>query len=245
MCFRERSPRFRTTTLPEFTRVQTIGNVAEASYNSLSAKLTRRLSNGFSALIGYTLSKSEDNGSGIRTLNGDQLFPQNSNCVADEVSSGCEWANRSTPPPRGVVDPLRAAVWRGKKWAQGVSGRDSRWLAGHQHPEPVERLREEPERWRDRARLGHGDQRPNTVSGQDPNDGPNTIQQWFNTAAFVLQPDGEYGNAVRNSFYGPGIFNFDMSILRNFALGGSKSLQFRLEAFNTFNQPVWQDPTRR
>ena len=41
---------------------------------------------------------------------------------------------------------------------------------------------------------------------------------------------------------GPGIFNFDMSILRNFTLGGSKSLQFRLEAFNTFNQPVWQDP---
>ena len=33
-----------------------------------------------------------------------------------------------------------------------------------------------------------------------------------------------------------------MSIMRNFALGGSKSLQFRLEAFNTFNQPVWQDP---
>ena len=28
---------------PEFTRVQTIGNVAEAKYNSLTAKLTRRL----------------------------------------------------------------------------------------------------------------------------------------------------------------------------------------------------------
>ena len=33
-----------------------------------------------------------------------------------------------------------------------------------------------------------------------------------------------------------------MSILRNFPLGGSKSLQLRLEAFNTFNQPVWNDP---
>ena len=33
-----------------------------------------------------------------------------------------------------------------------------------------------------------------------------------------------------------------MSILRNFTFGGSKSLQLRLEAFNTFNQPVWQDP---
>ncbi|RPI49527.1 MAG: hypothetical protein EHM55_23550 [Acidobacteria bacterium] len=94
----------------------------------------------------------------------------------------------------------------------------------------------------DRANLGHGDQRPNTVSGQDPNDGPNTIEQWFNTAALVLQPQGEYGNAVRNSIVGPGIFNFDMSILRNFQLGGSKSLQLRLEAFNTFNQPVWNDP---
>src|SRR5919106_2441220 len=76
---------------PEFTRLQTIGNVAEAKYNSLAVKLTRRLNNGFSALVGYTLSKSTDNGSGIRTLGGDALFPQNSNCAADEVNTGCEW----------------------------------------------------------------------------------------------------------------------------------------------------------
>jgi hypothetical protein len=80
------------------------------------------------------------------------------------------------------------------------------------------------------------------VSGQDANDGPNTIQQWFNTSAFVLQPGQIYGDAVRNSIRGPGIFNFDMSIMRSFTFGGSKSLQFRLEAFNTFNQPVWNDP---
>ena len=35
----------------------------------------------------------------------------------------------------------------------------------------------------DRANIGHGDQRPDPVVGQDPNDGPKTIQQWFNTAA--------------------------------------------------------------
>ncbi len=69
-----------------------------------------------------------------------------------------------------------------------------------------------------------------------------TIQQWFNTGAYVLQPQFAYGDAVRNTILGPGIFNFDTSILRNFTLGGSKSLQLRLEAFNTFNQPVWQDP---
>jgi hypothetical protein len=50
---------------------------------------------------------------------------------------------------------------------------------------------------------------------------------------------------VRNSIIGPGIFNFDMSILRNFRFGGSRSLQLRLEAFNAFNQPVWNDPETR
>jgi hypothetical protein len=34
-----------------------------------------------------------------------------------------------------------------------------------------------------------------------------------------------------------------MSIMRNFRFGGTKNLQFRLEVFNAFNQPVWQDPT--
>src|SRR5262245_36130687 len=66
---------------PEFTKVQEIGNVAEARYNSMAVKLTRRLHQGLSVLGGYTLSKSEDNGSGIRVLNGDTLFPQNSFCL--------------------------------------------------------------------------------------------------------------------------------------------------------------------
>jgi hypothetical protein len=70
---------------PEFTKIQEIGNVAEAKYNSMAVKLTRRLDQGLSLLVGYTLSKSEDNGSGIRVLNGDALFPQNSNCFE------CEW----------------------------------------------------------------------------------------------------------------------------------------------------------
>ncbi len=230
---------------PELTRVQTIGNVAEANYNSLTAKLTRRLNNGFSALIGYTLSKSRDNGSGIRTLNGDQLFPQNSNCVADEVGSGCEWGLSIFDVRHRVVSSVlyELPFGAGKKWAQ--EGIGSAILGGWQLTNILSLssgFARNPNVGQDRANLGHGDQRPMAVSGQDANTGPNTIQQWFNTAAFVLQPGQIYGDAVRNSIYGPGIFNFDMSILRNFTLGGSKSLQFRLEAFNTFNQPVWQDP---
>jgi hypothetical protein len=62
-----------------------------------------------------------------------------------------------------------------------------------------------------------------------------------------LVDEGNYGlsgitefQAVSQNYYitGPGNFNFDMSIIRNFAITGSQSLQFRLEVFNTFNQPV-------
>ena len=51
----------------------------------MALKVTRRLDDGLSVLFSYTLSKSTDNGSGIRVLNGDALFPQNSNCFE------CEW----------------------------------------------------------------------------------------------------------------------------------------------------------
>ena len=40
---------------------------------------------------------------------------------------------------------------------------------------------------------------------------------------------------------GPGITKVDASIIRNFRLSG-KTLQFRLEAFNALNNPIWNDP---
>ena len=64
--------------------------------------------------------------------------------------------------------------------------------------------------------------RPNLVSGQDPNDGPQTVQQWFNTAAFARPDAFTYGNAGRNIVIGPGIFTTDVSLMRNFFFGGGK-----------------------
>jgi hypothetical protein len=228
---------------PEFTRLQTIGNVAEARYNSLTAKLTRRLDNGFSALIGYTLSKSTDNGSGIRTLNGDALFPQNSNCAADEVKSACEWGPSIFDVRHRVVSSVlyELPFGEGKPFLQ--SGIGGAILGGWQVTNIMSLssgFPRDPATGNDRANTGSTN-RPD-ATGQDPDDGPKTIQQWFNTAAFVQQAQFAYGSAVRNSITGPGIFNFDMSILRNFRLPRNTGLQLRLEAFNTFNQPVWQDP---
>jgi len=67
------------------------------------------------------------------------------------------------------------------------------------------------------------------------NSDPRNGQPYFNTSLFSLQPLGEPGNVARRLFYGPGMANFDMALLKDLRLGESGSLQFRLEAFNIFN----------
>ena len=132
----------------------------------------------------------------------------------------------------------------GKPWAQrGVSGAI---LGGWQLTAIVNKssgFPRDPAAGSDIPNTGSQTYRPNLVSGQDPNDGAKTPQQWFNTAAFALPAAFTYGDAGRNIVIGPGIFNTDASLIRNVTLGGSKSLQFRLEAFNLFNKPIWGDPT--
>ena len=44
--------------------------------------------------------------------------------------------------------------------------------------------------------------------------GAETVQQWFNPAAFTQVPSGTFGNAGRNILRGPGWITFDMSIQR-------------------------------
>jgi hypothetical protein len=67
---------------------------------------------------------------------------------------------------------------------------------------------------------------------------------WFNTSCFAAVPQGEIrpGNAGRFTVQGPGFFNLDASIFKNFNLSreGRWKLQLRGESFNTLN---WVNPS--
>jgi hypothetical protein len=225
---------------PEFTKVQEVGNVAEAEYNSLAVKLTRRLHNGLSILGGYTLSKSSDNGSGIRTLNGDTLFPQDSFCL------DCEWGLSVFDVRHRFVSSILYELPFGSGKPFLESGLGAALLGGWQISTIITASSGFPRTayvGTDRSNTGGGQDRPN-MTGQDP-DLPRDERspaRWFNTAAFALQPLGTWGDTGRNTFFGPGITNVDASIIRNFRMFRTKTLQFRLEAFNALNNPIWNDP---
>src|SRR5271165_7565925 len=74
------------------------------------------------------------------------------------------------------------------------------------------------------------------------NGNPRNGLPYFNTDAFTESALGSPGNASRRSFHGPGMFNSDIALLRDFHLWESKAVQFRLESFNTFNHTQFFGP---
>jgi hypothetical protein len=225
---------------PEYTKVQEIGNVAQAHYNSLAMKLTRRLDKGLSVLGGYTFSKSSDNGSGIRTLDGDTLFPQNSFCL------DCEWGTSVFDVRHRFVASILYELPFGAGKPNAQDGVGAAILGGWQISTIINKSSGFPRTiytGTDASNTGGGQDRPNStgISPVLPS-GEQTITNWFNKAAFVANTAGTWGTMGRNTLIGPGIFNVDASIIRNFSLMRGKSLQFRLEAFNVLNRPIWGDP---
>jgi hypothetical protein len=80
----------------------------------------------------------------------------------------------------------------------------------------------------------------------DPNENaPGTVDQWFNTSCFVRRPvaqTAEPGNQGRNTVRGPGFARTDVSFFKNVPFAGTHRLQFRVEAFNIFNQTRFSNP---
>jgi hypothetical protein len=74
------------------------------------------------------------------------------------------------------------------------------------------------------------------------NKNPRNGANYFNTALFSENALGTPGTSKRRFFYGPGMDNYDMALLKNVKLTESKSLQFRLEAFNAFNHAQFFGP---
>jgi Carboxypeptidase regulatory-like domain len=83
--------------------------------------------------------------------------------------------------------------------------------------------------------------RPNQIC--DPTVSGTNINQFFNTACFqqVADTTGTFGNTGRNSIYGPGLKNIDLSVIKNTKFGGVNS-ELRLEVFNLFNWEQFNNP---
>lgn len=213
--------------------------MGSSNYNALELSL-RRSGGALEFLAAYTYSKSLDNSSSL-SEEVNPIDPQLSRAIsAFDIRHNL------------VVSydyhlPVQALTHRNNAWARGweLSG-ISRFASGL----PVTLYNND-----DTSLLGsipnginnNGVDTPDYTQGDlKLNRNPRTSRFAFNTSLFSIpQSMAEYGHmgtARRRFFSGPGLENFDMAVEKQINLTESKSLELRLESFNTFNHAQFFSP---
>ena len=81
---------------------------------------------------------------------------------------------------------------------------------------------------------------PNVVG--NPNLSHRGISEWFNVNAYAEPTAGTFGNARRNSLYGPRSSDFNLSLGKSFPLYEKLALLIRADATNVFNHTSFGQP---
>ncbi len=232
-----------------YSSVGLITGAANSSYHALETSLRRRFDHGFSLLASYTFSKAIDDVSSFN-ITGSASQP-----VAGENDLAQNPFDLAAERGRSMFDARHRAVlsyqWdlpffrQTHNWSRHVLGNwqvngITTFMSGTPFTVVDQSLSYgAPEI------TGFSAFRPNLIA--DPNSGPKTVQQWFNTSAFQrldlsTTPAGVYGSEGRNVVQGPGFAQWDFSTIKNIRVAESKGLQFRAEFFNLFNRTNFRLP---
>jgi hypothetical protein len=89
-----------------------------------------------------------------------------------------------------------------------------------------------------------GAERPNCVGDWKPSN--QSLTTWLDINGFAAAPLGTFGNCSVGVARAPGYRNVDLVVSKriDYAGGGSKYAEFRVEAFNVFNIPSFGPPAR-
>jgi Carboxypeptidase regulatory-like domain len=227
-----------STTFPVST-INLLENTSQSWYDAGYVNVRRRYANGLSFLGNYTFAKSLENAPDFRSPMFEAATPQNNDDLEAERGPACDIRNRFalsavyTSRAYGTNHLARALTrdWRGSLVYQVQSG----------FPFTVSVFG-------DTANAG-------TVVGENPiranvtgqrvfGSGTRNSTTWLNPASFVAPPAYTYGNASRNSVYGPGLQTMDLGIVREFSVAEKARFEARAEFFNTFNHTNLGTPNR-
>ena len=210
-------------------------SIGNSNFNSLQVTL-RHTSGPLQLLAAYTYSKSLDQSSNL----GEEVNPLNPSL--SRALSAFDMTHNFVVSYNYQL-PLERLFHARNRWTQGweLSG-ITRFSSGL----PVTLIN-----YGDNSLLGaepnginnFGVDEPNVAAGSlNLNHNPRNGLTYFNAGLFSENALGTPGNASRRYFHGPGMENFDVAVLKNLRLTESKSLQFRLEAFNVFNHAQFFGP---
>lgn len=223
---------------PKFGNVTYALNANSSNYNSLQTSLRKNLKDGTSFLLAYTWSKSMDYSGGTGSGSNSSGAYQNPRDKTLEYGpSDFNVKHRVVFSPVAELPLGKNKPWLNQGWKAAVfGGFQVSGVIAYQTGRPFTITSSNS----NRSLTFGGADRPNTVG--DPNAGPKTVKQWFNTAAFAEPATGFFGNTRRNSVIGPDNLQLDLTIARQITLYEGVAAQFRVESFNTANHPTFFNP---
>jgi hypothetical protein len=217
-----------TITLANVVRIQKDG---WSAYNSLQAKIEKRYTNGLTFIASYAYSKT--------LALGDTAGVQNQqDWMADKAVSSLDMRQHFVG---SAVYQLPFGHGRefGSHWNRASDAVLGGWsfapIFTVSTGVPLDiTVNGNP------SNTGSGVDRPNVVGNwQLPNP---SVNEWFNTAAFVANAPYTYGDASRNYIRGPGLVNLDLALHKTFRISERVTAQLRLESFNATNTPALGAP---
>jgi hypothetical protein len=218
-----------------------------ARYNSIYAKVQKKLGHGINILNTYSWSKNQDASNGAsNTFNGQPSTSQ------DNYNRAAEWslATINTPGRWTTAVNYELPVGTGRKFLSS-----NRWLdyavggwavnvqSTMQTGFPLAISQSNLN-----SAIGTSVQRPNATGVSPTTTGSieSRLTDYINPAAFSLAPQFTYGNLSRTiTERGPGIANIDFSMFKTFSqemLHTTMHAQFRCEVFNLTNTPQFYGP---
>jgi hypothetical protein len=220
-----------------------------SNYNSLQAKLTRRMAHGYDAMLAYTWSHNLDNGPAPPDLGLGGDYPQNPfNVSAEYGNADIDVRNSFT-----AAQIIELPFGRGRRFLKDANPATDAFLGGWQLNSITTLHGGAPFNIVSNANNTlYPGLRPNLIGS--PIVSHRSINGWFNPAAFAL-PAGQAassqpgatgslvtGNLARNLLYGPGYTDEDTSLFKVFTLPREMKFQVRIEGFNVLNTGRYGQP---
>jgi trimeric autotransporter adhesin len=233
---------------PQFGDVIMLGaSGGNSFYNAVTFKAQKRLSKGFSLLTAYTFSKLLDNITG----NGNFFAPDNTSNVIDAYDRSRDYSLSSVDTPHRFTlsGTYELPFGHGRMLLASAGGFVNRIIGGWQLNAIVTYQRGFPlsitQQVNNTSAFSLG-QRPNVVAGVDlstSGSASERIDGYLNPLAFTTAAPNTFGNAPRTiDVRSPSTQLFDLSVIKNTQILEGFTAQFRFEAVNGFNSPIFRAP---
>ena len=238
---------------PAFSTIELKSSDGESWYNAFIFEVRRRWADGLSLQSSYTFSKSVD------TTQASTFFSDATNGTTSALPEFVPGYNKGPSDFDVRHNWVLNFTWElpmGRE-SEGAAGALLRgwqvsgiWSARSGNPLTVfVQTNRSRSQWNPSRGPGIGQDRPDYAPGYGPDNAVlGRPEQWFDPAAFVLQPAGTFGNTGRGDFTGPNLRTLDLSLAKLTPwgrLGHGGRLEIRLEAFNVLNRANFGPPELR